>query len=811
MSPDASLSNQPVVASLADFDRRSGSLVERLLFNNRLIVVTLCALVTFGLGFCAVHLKLNASFEKSLPIQHPYIVNYLANKSDLQGLGNTVQIAVETTGESIFDKAYLETLKRINDEVYFISGVDRAAMKSLWTPNMRWTGVTEDGLEGGQVIPDHYDGSVSSLAEVRANVEKSGQIGQIVAGNYKSSIILLPLIDGNPRTGKYIDYRDFSAEIERIRTKYSSDRIHIHITGFAKVAGDLIDGLQQVLAFFAVSIALTMAILFWYTRCVRSALLVVACSLVAVAWQLGLVWLLDYELNPYSTLVPFLVFAIGMSHGAQKMNGIMQDIGRGTHRLIAARYTFRRLFMAGFAALLCDTVGFAVLAVIPIPVIRELAIVASIGVGMLLFTNLLLLPVLLSYTGVDRKAAARSLRTEEAAAYDADPWFWRLLDRFTQPRVALATIVAALVLGGLGMVVSSNLKIGDLDHGAPELRPNSRYNRDNAFLNANYQTTSDVLVAMVKTPDHACIHYDVLATVNLLEWQLQELPGVIDTNSMATLSTHMTSVMNEGSLKWYQLIANQGTLNAITTVAPRELFNQPCNLLPIFVYLRDHKAETLDAVVKKIETFSTKHSGPGMTILLGAGSGGFEAATNIVVGRAMHEMLLWIYGSVVILCFFVFRSVRAVIAAVLPLALTSILCEAIMVWLNMGVKVATLPVIALGVGIGVDYALYILAVMLARLREGNSVSEAYRHARLFTGKVVMLTGLTLAAGVASWAFSPIKFQADMGILLAFMFLWNMIGALLLLPALSHFLMRGAAASGRQWDAAQYLRSKFKPV
>jgi hypothetical protein len=154
-------------------------------------------------------------------------------------------------------------------------------------------------------------------------------------------------------------------------------------------------------------------------------------------------------------------------------------------------------------------------------------------------------------------------------------------------------------------------------------------------------------------------------------------------------------------------------------------------------------------------------------------------------------MLLWVYGAVVLLCGVTFRSWRAVLAAVLPLALTSVLCEALMVALGLGVKVATLPVIALGVGIGVDYALYVLSVMLARLRAGATLSEAYHEALKFTGRVVLLTGVTLALAVGTWAFSPIKFQADMGLLLAFMFVLNMLGALVLLPALSFVLLRPA--------------------
>ena len=182
-----------------------------------------------------------------------------------------------------------------------------------------------------------------------------------------------------------------------------------------------------------------------------------------------------------------------------------------------------------------------------------------------------------------------------------------------------------------------------------------------------------------------------------------------------------------------------------------------------------------------------------MTFKLAAGSAGIEAATNEVVSRASRSMLLYVYGAVMLLCFVAFRSWRAVVVAVLPLMLTSILCEALMVQLGIGVKVATLPVIALGAGIGVDYALYLLSVQLSQQRAGLPLAAAYRRAVMFTGKVVGLVGITLAAGVFTWAFSPIKFQADMGILLTFMFVWNMIGALVLIPALSHFLLRKVEA------------------
>ncbi|RRV64216.1 RND family transporter [Pseudomonas sp. p99-361] len=781
-------SSAPPSGNLEDFNSASGSLLERALFNNRALVLLLCIAATLLLGWQATRLTLNASFEKMIPREHPFIVNYLEHRDELKGLGNAVRIAVANPQGSIYDKAYLKVLEQISDEVYLLPGVDRAAMKSLWTPSTRWTGVTEEGLEGGPVIPDGYDGEPKSLEALKRNVEGSNEIGQLVAFDQRSSIVYVPLLAQTP-DGQPLDYTSFAHELEQLRAKYQSQGVEIHITGFAKVVGDLIDGLKQILVFFGVAILITAAVLYWYTRCVRSTFLVVMCSLVAVVWQLGLLPMLGYELDPYSVLVPFLVFAIGMSHGAQKMNGIMQDIGRGMHRLVAARFTFRRLFLAGLTALLCDAVGFAVLMIIKIQVIQDLAVIASLGVAVLIFTNLILLPIVLSYIGVSPKAARRSLRAEEAEASGADKHaVWRFLDLFTRKRWATACVIVAAAMAVAGYAISLQLKVGDLDAGAPELRPDSRYNQDNLFITQHYGASSDLFAVMIKTPPGQCSAFSTLKKVDDLDWQLRGLEGVDSTNSLALLNRRVLVGLSEGNPKWYELVNNQATLNMVTAGAPRGLYNDDCSLLTVFAYLKDHKADTLTDVVSNVERFSLANSSEGATFLMAAGSAGIEAATNIVVKKANHDMLWWVYGAVTLLCLVTFRSWRAVVCAVLPLVLTSILCEALMVALGIGVKVSTLPVIALGVGIGVDYALYVMSIVLAQLRQDASLSRAYYQALLFTGKVVMLTGVTLAIGVGTWIFSPIKFQADMGVLLAFMFIWNMVGALILLPALAYFLL-----------------------
>ncbi|TNF83444.1 RND family transporter [Pseudomonas sp. ICMP22404] len=774
------------------FDPSSGTLVERLLFNHRSVILGICVILSLVLGYQALSLKLNAAFEKMIPTDHPYVQNYLKNRDQLSEGGNTLRIAIEARQGSIFDAAYLETVKKINDEVFLLPGVDRSYMKSLWTPATRWIGVTEEGFDGGPVIPDNYDGSAASLEQVRQNVERSGEVGRLVAANFNSSIVLLPLQETASDDGQPLDYNALSSQLETIRAKYETDNIKIHITGFAKVVGDLIDGMRQMQLFFAATLIICGIVLYWYTRCVRSTLLVLLCSIIAVVWLLGLLPTLGFDLDPYSILVPFLVFAIGLSHGAQKMNGIMQDIGRGADKRVAARFTFRRLFLTGLMALVADAVGFAVLMIIKIPVIQDLAVAATIGVLTLIFTNLILLPILLSYTGVSKAAALREAANDKFSQLDAHHSrhpFWAFLDLFTERKWASGAVIIAVMLGAAGFAVSLHVKIGDLNPGAPELRPESRYNTDNRFMVSNFSASSDKYVVMVKTPQYYCANYQTLVSVDALEAQLQQLPGVVSTTSLAALSKQAAAGMNEGSMTWYEIPRNQGLLNAIITRAPRELFNQNCDLLTVYVYLTDHKADTLTSVVQTVEQFAAAHNTDQIQFLNAAGNAGIEAATNIVVKRSNVQMLFMVYAAVIALCFITFRSWRAVVCTVLPLMLTSILCEALMVGLNIGVKVATLPVIALGVGIGVDYALYILSVTLTNLRNGSSLSDAYYLALLSTGKVVVMTGITLGIAVLTWVLSPIKFQADMGILLGFMFIWNMVGALILVPALAHFFLK----------------------
>ncbi|MES2264325.1 MAG: MMPL family transporter [Pseudomonadota bacterium] len=805
MASFSSRSDMPTVRDLRDFDRSSGSWLERFIFNNRTVILLMCVAATVLLAVFASRLQVNANFERMIPVANPYIKNYLQYKKELPGLGNSIRIVVESKKGNIYDPAYLETLRKVNDALYLVPGVDRSWMKSLWMPIVRWKEITEEGLNGGAVMPSDYNGSPESIAKLRSNIARAGIVGSLVAADLKSTMIVTPLLDTNPSTGKPLSYSEFSQALEDKVRSFNGPDVAVHIVGFGKLAGDLIDGLREVLSFFAASVAIACLFVYLYTRCIRSTLLLMVVSIAGVIWLLGLMQIAGYELDPYLTLVPFLIFAIGLSHGAQKMNGILQDIGRGTHKYVAARYTFRRLFMAGLTALLTNVVGFAVLAIIDIPVIRDLAITTSMGISVLIFTKLILIPVTLSYIGVSPDAARRAAGEASGKPSGLRGRMWLALDRLTERRWAMVAIGGAVVLTVGSLIVMKDLKIGDLDAGAPELRPTSRYNLDNAYITSHYDLSSDQFVVIMKTADEGCRLYPVLQKLDGLSNALRQTPGVQTTASLANMVPFVTSSLFEGNGKWMTISRNQDIINTSVSsalVASPDLTNMKCSVTPLVAYLSDHKADTLDRVLKVTEAYAANNdsganSAQPVQFLLAAGSAGIEAATNIEVSKGIVTMYLAVYGATALLCLLTFRSIMATVVAMIPLLMTTVICKALMVWLGIGLKVATLPVIAVGVGVGVDYALYLLSVQLVMQRRGETLAVAYRRSLDFTGKVVALVGLTMAAGVVTWAWSPIKFQADMGILLAFMFLWNMLGALILIPALSHFLLNRKPANGAQ--------------
>ena len=758
------------------------------IFRHRLLLVCFFTVLTVIMAGFASRLHVDASFDKSLPLDHPYINTFTKYQSEFGG-ANRVLVALMAKDGDIFTPAFFSQLRRVTDEVTFLPAVERSQVQSLFTPNVRYIEVIEDGFAGGNVIPADFTPTPANFTKVRENILKSGKLGQLVANDFSGAIVSAQLLEEDPATGRKIDYARVAAGLEAIRQRVeheSGGAITVHIIGFAKVIGDIGDGARDVLFLFGVSIAITGLLVWQYAGRWKLAAAPVICSLVAVVWQLGGLTALGYGVDPFSILVPFLVFAIGVSHGVQKISMFRNEMFKGHDGPTAARSAFMQLIVPGVVALMTDTVGFITMFVIKIPVIRELALIASLGVTVIVVTNFLLLPIILSYLRLPHSygqwVAARRARMDR---------IWDRLAKEMKPRPSMAIILACFALGAWGYWKAEQVRIGDTQAGVPELRANSRYNQDTRIITSKFSIGVDILSVIVETVPNGCIDYDVVTLMDQFEGTLRGVPGVQSVISLPAMAKLVNSGYSEGSLKWRILPRNpQALAQAVSPIETSTgLLNADASVMPVLIFLTDHKAETLRRVTDAVKAFSAAHPSPKAKFLLASGNAGVMAATNEVVAAAQRPIVLWVFGAVIALCLITFRSVRATLCIVVPLAIVSWLAYALMVYLDIGLKISTLPVVALGVGIGVDYGIYLFASLQSQLKKGAYFEDAMFQAFKDTGAAIVFTGLTLGAGVSLWIFSDLKFQADMGLLLTFMFLVNMLGAIVLLPAMARWLFR----------------------
>ncbi|HEX2861896.1 MAG TPA: MMPL family transporter [Lacunisphaera sp.] len=771
--------------------------LEEIIFRHRHLTVTFFAVATLVLGWFAVQTRVDASFSKQLPIDHEYIETFKTYQTQFGG-ANRVVIALVARRGDMFTPEFFQTLKAVTDEAYYLPGVDRAQVMSIFTPNVRYIEVVEEGLQGGNVIPADFAPNAAGFQKVRENIVKSGRLGMLVANDYSGAAVIASLQEIDPQTGKALDYAKVAAALEQnFRAKYESAEIGIHLIGFAKVIGDIREGSRGVLIFFGVALVISAVLLYYFSQALILTILPLVTSFCAVIWQLGLLNLLGYGIDPLSILVPFLVFAIALSHATQMLRSFRYELNLGGNELKAARESFSNLFVPGTIAILTDTVGFLTIYLVKVPVIQELAITASLGVSLIILTDRFLLPVLMSYTvmppGFIRQVNFRRFALQPT---------WRRLVNLTTGRAAFVILAISGALWIFGFQKAKEVKIGDFHAGVPELRQNSRYNRDTATITSRFSIGADVITVLAETVPNGVVEHDVMALVDNFAWHLRNVDGVQSTAALTDYARTLNAGWNEGSLKWRVIPRNPQAL--AQAVAPVEtatgFLNNDGSVIPVMIYLKDHKAETIRRVVAAVKDFRARHGTDRVKFKLATGNVGVMAATNEVVEAAQFPMVVWLYAAVVVLCLISFRSWRATVCVVAPLVIVSDLAYALMVYLEIGLKTSTLPVVALGVGIGVDYGIYLCSALLERLKQGDSLEDALCWAFRTMGTSVVFTGCALSVGVGTWAFSALKFQADMGILLAFMFLFNMLGAMLIMPAIAAVLFRNKLA-GRLAPAA----------
>ena len=842
--------SERAVARMADF-----------LIGSRKVLAVLFALITIAFGYSATKVQLDPGFLKLIPVEHPYMRTMMQYMDDFSG-ANKILVNLRWKGEGdIYNPAFMKALQETTDEVFFIPGINRTKVSSLFTPNVYYIEITEDGFRGEPVVPARYSGTEQDLERVRNNVEHSGQIGQLVAVDLKGAMVQADLHEYDPNAGVKVDYWEVQGKLEEIRGRYESPiqyvyrmkrarepfeagevvaegyvdygamlgmqkfrvlrdvpgaegkqefiveggevevetvdnpaynpDIEVNIIGFARLLGDVIKGLVGVFAFFAIAFAITAVLLYWYTRSLRTTVVALFVAMLPVLWLIGVLPLLGYGIDPMSILVPFLIFSIGVSHAVQMTNAWRMEVGNGATPAAAAHASFCKLFIPGAAGLLTEALGFGVIMLIDIPIVHELGITACVGVLLMIITNKMILPIILAHLRLEQSAMAHA---GDSGIERRSPLV-RMIGNCAEPRFAVVVFAAALVLLAGATWKSRDLVIGDSGQGVPELHEDSRYNQDNRVIAGTYDIGVDVLTVIAEAPGFegdSCLHYPVVELIDRFELYMKGVEGVQSVISVAGIGKLVISAFNEGNPRWRALPRSQVGLSTGSKAFDPNLGlnNEGCKAIQVMIFMKDHEGDTIQHAVAEIKRFVEANPVDGVTLRLASGNVGVMAATNEAVAAAEVTMLLAIFGSLILFCYLTFRSWIGVICVMTPLLLVTVFCNALMATLGIGLKVATLPVIALGVGVGVDYGLYLFERIQHHMADPTvSFRESFERAMVERGSAAVFTAITMSVGVATWIFSALKFQADMGVMLSFMFLVNMFGAVCLLPALGAWFFR----------------------
>jgi len=502
--------------------------LENFCFKYRTPFLIWLAVFTAVMGYFALQLRMEAGFEKQMPTGHEYIETFHKYRNDVLG-ANRLNVVVKARKDTIWTQAGLKRLYDVTQAVIYLPGVDRLGVQSLWTPNSFVNEITEEGfradpLISGTVTPDQLNSEI--IAGIQRSASQGGFVGTLVSRDQTSAMIVAELAEVD-KDGNKIDYVSYNDKLEALRKQFEDADFEIQIIGFAKQIGDIADGASSVLEFCAVALLLTAGAVYWYCHSLRFTLLPIICSFTSLIWQFGALRLLGFGLDPLAVLVPFLVFAIGVSHGVQQINFIVRELAHGKTTEQAARASFSGLLIPGVLALVTAFVSFITLILIPIPMVRELAITASLGVFFKITTNLAMLPITASYFTFTKEYADKAMMKRDKRAR----WL-KALAKVAEPRNAGIVIALTTVVFAVSVWQSSDRVIGTLQPGAPELRPEARFNRDAVAISEAYDTGLDWLTVLFEAAPESCENVAIGLYQDQFVWHMQNTPGVLSAQTV---------------------------------------------------------------------------------------------------------------------------------------------------------------------------------------------------------------------------------------------------------------------------------------
>ncbi|MFC7050123.1 efflux RND transporter permease subunit [Emcibacter nanhaiensis] len=750
-------------------------------YPKLILSVLLAITVFFAAQIPAV--QMYSDFSDLLPQEHPYIQLHNEIRDNFGG-ANVVVVGIEVEEGTIFDNRTLALIHRLTQDVDNLPGINHNLVTSLTHRTTRKVWLSE---EGSVLSEPYYDPTKKptltelELEELKTAVLANPRVyGLMVSPDLKSALIKGQLNEGA------LDYQKTFEQIQEFRDREQMEGVKIHVTGQPMLVGWVYTYIPQIVQIFLFTILFMFVLLVVYFRRLYGVLIPMMGIAVSAIWGVGILSLLGFNLDPLTLVIPFLISARAMSHGIQLVERYYGELSLEGDSHKAARNTFDSLFRPGSLGVVSDAVGLLLISLGSIPINTKLSYYASLWAICVIINVLLLVPLLLSVLPQPKKIEIKHGGIQKMLSRVGF-----LVSARSGAIGILAIVAVCFVVGGYG---SSFVQIGESEPGSPLLYPDHDYNLSSKAINTSFPGSEELYIVARTEEKGGLKKPEVIKSLEDLQAHMLNDPEMGGAKGLPDLVKQMNRLLHNNDPRYNQVPHDEyyvgGLMFAYMASSPipgalKEFVNPEETDANMIFYYKDHQGGTIRRAIHMVKDWIAEKGDAvdGLSFHLAGGIVGVTAAINEAVFETNRLVIPMVLGLIFLFVMFFYGSLHAGWLMFLSMSFATILSYGYMGAMKIGINVNTVPIIAVGIGVGIDYSIYIMDRIREEMLRCRTLEEAVIRAISTTGLAVCVTAGALILGVVMWVFlSDLRFQADAALLLVMMLVFNMVAALFVVPS-----------------------------
>ena len=772
------MSTEPVRKNFAD---RTIEVFVDFIWRHRPVTLLILTLITLFWLYESRKVQMYSQFADLLPQGHPYIQAYNQHRETFGG-ANIVTLVLEVEQGDIFNTQTLQKVRQVTDHIDQINGVDHGQVASASHVKIRNIKTLPGGMiRSYPVMPVDIPTDPKELEALKFEMFNNDIVlNKYISADGKAALIFAGFNE------ERLDYREIHREIMRIKSEVEDTNTKLYVAGEPMLKGWVWFFTNELYLIFAVTALFTFIPLIFYFRRLYGVAIPFFGAIVQAIWGLGMIGLLGLNLDPLILVIPLLISSRAVSHSVQMTERYLEELELTKDQDVAASHTMKELFLPGFIGVIADAGGILVLSVATIPLIRKLAYYGSFWAVSNVFTILLLTPILLSYLPAPRT-------TTHYTPY----WMVRTLDflgRVTTSRWKWAIVGVNVLIIVVGINLAMNVPIGEQEAGSPLLWGDSHYNVSVREINKRFAGANQLVIYLEGEKEHILKEPYVPGTLEEMRRYMLQQKEAGDTRELATLARNLNRLYHYNDPRWQVFPPDFATAGNLIFVyeasAPISgVILEYTDLVykngQFVIFYKDATGDTVREAMARAQKFITEHPLQGVHMRLAGGFIGTTAALNEEIEISEKKATVLVILTVYLLVLISYGSFAAANILMLALIAAGVASYMYITFRGLGMNINSLPVTAVGMGIGVDYILYVVDRIRREVpRAGGDLQQGIRRAISTTGMAVTFTATTMVSGVFPWYFiSSLRFSAEMALLLAILLLTHWLSALTLTPAL----------------------------